>query len=266
MKKRRKGAAIVISIYNEKGGCGKTTTCLAIAHLLAKQKYKTLLIDNDPQRNSAVAILNPEDNIHPGITEVLLKDKPITDVIYQSKFQEIPLYGTPFRAENLEYFESDYSISDLHSRESTLKLALLPIKNDFDFIILDCPGNFNINTYCAFVASDYYIIPSEGEMSNLDGMLALEERLKKIRAYLNPNIKFSGMLLTRYRNTSVTNDFIDNAKTVLQDNFFPVYISLSKFVPESAGELQPVTVFEPECKPSLEYKKLVDIILKRIGR
>lgn len=260
-----KGTANIISIYNEKGGCGKTTSCLAIAHLLAQQKYKTLLIDNDPQRNSSVAILGTEDNKKAGISEVLLKGTQMKDVIYKSKFDKLPLFGTPFRAETFDYLESDYSMSDLKNRESTLKLALMSIVDDFDFVILDCPGNFNINTYNAFVASDYYIIPSEGEMSNLDGMLALEKRLKKIKSYYNPDLKFLGMLLTRYRNTAVTNEFIDNAKEFLGDKFFPVYISLSKYVPESAGEARPVTEYRPNCKPSEEYKSLIRILLKKLA-
>lgn len=185
---------ITISVAAQKGGVGKTSTSITLAAYLARKGYKTLLIDVDPQGNSTQVVL---DNY-----QILKKEDTVASILLERDelatvaASRIPnLYVCPSHDE-LSIAES--LLSSLHAKERRLAIQLEPIKEKFDFVIIDCPPNVNDLPQNAMVASDYIIIPFQADSFNLRGLQLLLDQKKKLNKYFNPQLEVLGLLSVAY--------------------------------------------------------------------
>lgn len=269
VRKKRRARAVVISSYTEKGGNAKTTNSITAAHLLAKQGYATLLIDNDPQQNAAACMLHDSELASPqliGVNEVLLKQQPIESAVYESKYESLPLFVCPFTPKGTNYDESDITMADFPRREATMKYAIEPILNDFDFIFIDCPGNFNVYTKNALTASDYVLVPVEADRYSLEGMSLLMQHVRSIRKTDNPQLDILGVVLVKDRMTNQHVSYKAIFAEQMKDKFFKTSIRLSIDVSDSTNYFVPVTQLYPKSKISQDYEALTREILKRVKR
>ena len=150
--------AIVISLVNQKGGVGKTTTAVSVAAFLGKRKKKVLLVDIDPQANTSSGLGVDKGSLEKTVYDVLIKDVPISEVIFETDAQNVDIVPT-----NINLAGAEVELVTAISREQILKKALAEVRDDYDYIIIDCPPSLGLLTINALTASDKIIIPIQGE-------------------------------------------------------------------------------------------------------
>lgn len=250
-------AAVVISIALQKGGVGKSTTAQALASTLGFKHKKTLLIDMDSQAN--VTYASGIDTPDKTITDVLGGDCKPDDAAIKCKFYDILAAD--------EYLTNVEISEDV---EPTLLIdAIEPIKDKYDFIIIDTPpalGNLSVN---ALVASDYVIIPIEPRPFALQGLGALHNTLQTVQNSLNPALKVLGILLIKYSNRTVLNrdikDMIADYAQQIGTIIFDTSIREGIAVPEAQTMRKPLIDYAKSSKPNIDYKAFTLEVLKKIG-
>jgi chromosome partitioning protein len=250
----------IIAVVNQKGGVGKTTSCINLAASLARLKQKTLLIDLDPQTNATTGSLFQRESISTTIAQVLLGETPITESLIMTPGHYTLIPGS-----------SDLTQTEIHllqkeQREYTLKKVLAPIIASYDTILLDCPPSLNILTVNALVAADSVIIPVQCEYFALEGLSNLMNTLQSIRATVNPALRIHGILRTLFdsRNSlakQVSEELFKHFKEKLYTTTIPRNIRLA----EAPSHGQPALFYDPNSSGSQAYLNLAKEILIRDG-
>lgn len=250
--------AIIISIALQKGGVGKSTTAQALASTLGFRHKKVLLIDMDSQGNTTYSsgVDNPERTVFNVLAEDCRADEALTHCKYYD------LLAADTYLTNIEMSE------DVEA--TLLKNALEPVRDAYDFIIIDTPpalGNLSFNS---LVASDYVVIPTDPRPFALQGLGKLHETIKSIRNNLNPSIKVAGILLVKYHNRTILNrdikimaeDYAKQMDTVV----FEASIREGIAVAEAQTVQQPLIDYAKKSKPNIDYEYFTDELLCKIGR
>jgi chromosome partitioning protein len=192
----------IISVANQKGGVGKTTTSVNLAAALARLEKKVLLIDLDPQGNSTVSMGVDKDDLTQTVCDLLIHQVPADSVclpIEKASLDIMPANG--------DLTEAEVQLIDRAHGPETLKLGLARIKNQYDVIIIDCPPTLNMLTVNALVASDAVLVPVQCEYFALEGLSALMDTIQTLQQTLNPNLEIDGLLRTMYdRRNNLAND------------------------------------------------------------
>ncbi|MDH5718564.1 MAG: AAA family ATPase [Spirochaetia bacterium] len=248
----------VISIANQKGGEGKTTTSLNLAHGTALEGYQTLLIDMDPQANSS-GIFIQSDSLETSIADVFLQKKKLSDVIIATKYENLSLAPSKINLAEVELaplnVEAPYVLRD----------SLVSVQNKFDFIVIDCPPSLSIFTVNALVASNYVIVPLQAEKFSIDGIQGLQNTIESIKRRINPELQIMGALITQLKNNTVL------TKTILPviKNYFPVFqnsISMGVAIGESHLSRQSIMDYNSSVKQATEYSSFVKEVVNELKK
>ena len=247
----------VISIANQKGGVGKTTTTVNLSAILAKKGKKVLLIDADPQGNATSGVgMNQQEDL--STYDLLVLDTPLVDIIKKTEIKN--LYICPA---NMNLAGAEVQLVSMMSREQRLKEKLAEAKDEFDFIFIDCPPSLGLITLNAFTASDSVLIPVQCEYYALEGLGQLLNTIELVRKHLNKNLYIEGALLTMYDiRTNLSNQVVKEVKKYFNNKVYKTVIPRNVRVSEAPSYGLPITVYDPHSKGAKSYEKLGKEFLK----
>lgn len=247
----------IISIANQKGGVGKTTTAVNLSTILAKKGKKVLLIDTDPQGN-ATSGLGIEKEVELSTYDLLIMESPAKDIIQETGIKN--LYICP---SNMNLAGAEVQLVSMMSREQRMKEKLDEIKEYFDYILIDCPPSLGLITLNAFTASDSVLIPVQCEYYALEGLGQLLNTVELVRKHLNKNLYIEGALLTMYDiRTNLANQVVREVKKFFQNKVYKTVIPRNVRVSEAPSYGMPITVYDPKSKGARSYEKFTREFIK----
>lgn len=249
----------IISVTNQKGGVGKTTTCVNLASYVADAGKKVLLIDIDPQGNACASLGVEVEKGKSSIYEVLLGEVQTKDAIYKSVVKNLDVLPS-----TVDLAGAEVDLVYVDNRENVLKEALKDIKNSYDFIFIDCPPSLGLLTVNALTATDSIIIPIQCEYFPLVGLGQLMNTVRLIKKHLNPNIEIEGVLLTMKDNRSnLVSQVAGEIKKYFETKVYDTYIPRNVRLAESPSHGKPILLYDSKSKGATAYKALCEEFLRK---
>ena len=248
----------IIAITNQKGGVGKTTTAVNLSALVAESGKRVLLVDIDPQGN-ATSGLGKSDTDDNTVYEVLLGEAAARDAVVPTGFGGLDLMPT-----SIELAGAEIELVSVDKREGLLKKALEDIKNDYDYIFIDCPPSLSLLTLNALTAADSVLIPIQCEYYALEGVGQLVNTVKLIRMKLNPDLKVEGILLTMFDGrTNLCAQVVQEVRNHFRDEAFDTMIPRNVRLSEAPSYGMPIHLYDPRCAGAQAYRELAAELIER---
>ncbi|MEE0865595.1 MAG: ParA family protein [Clostridia bacterium] len=247
----------IVSLANQKGGVGKTTTTVNLGTILAKKGKKVLLIDADPQGN-ATSGLGIEKEVEYSTYDILVNDAKIQDAIQDTIIKNLKLCPA-----NMSLAGAEVELVSMMSREQRLKEKLDEVKDEFDYILIDCPPSLGLITLNAFTASNSVLIPVQCEYFALEGLGQLINTINLVKKHLNKDIQIEGALLTMYDiRTNLSNQVVKEVKKYFENKVYKTVIPRNVRLSEAPSYGMPITEYDPRSKGAKSYTKFAKEFLK----
>lgn len=249
----------ILAITNQKGGVGKTTTCVNLAASLAATGRKVLLVDLDPQGNATTGSGLDKAHLKQTIYHVLIGEKSLKEVLQASakgNFDVVPA--------NRELAGAEVELVNEMARETRLKVALAEVKEQYDYVLLDCPPALNLVTVNALTAANAVMIPMQCEYYALEGLSDLVNTIKKVRAHLNPTLEIEGLLRTLFDNRNMLAQQVsEQLARHFGDKVYETVIPRNIRLAEAPSYGMPALIYDRASKGAQAYLALADEIIKR---
>ena len=257
------GPAVVISMCNQKGGVGKTTSTINLGAALAEYGRRVLLVDLDPQGALSAGLGVPHYELANTVHNLMVEPRVgIDDVLIHTRVEGLDLVPS-----NIDLSAAEIQLVNEVGREQTLGRALRPVLDSYDYVLIDCQPSLGLLTVNALACSDGVVIPTECEFFSLRGLALLTDTVDKVRDRLNPRLAISGILVTRYDSRTV------NAREVMArvierfgDLVFDTVINRTVRFPETSVAGEPITTWAPKSSGALAYRTLAREVIDRFGK
>ncbi|CAH6782751.1 Cobalamin biosynthesis protein CobQ [Vibrio chagasii] len=249
----------IVAIANQKGGVGKTTTCINLAASMAATKRKILVVDLDPQGNATMASGVDKYQVEATAYDLLVEDTPFDEVVCRSTSGNYDLI-----AANGDVTAAEIKLMEVFAREVRLKNALASIRDNYDFIFIDCPPSLNLLTINAMAAADSVLVPMQCEYFALEGLTALMDTISKLAAVVNENLKIEGLLRTMYdpRNR-LSNEVSDQLKKHFGSKVYRTVIPRNVRLAEAPSHGKPAMYYDKYSAGAKAYLALAGEMLRR---
>jgi len=249
----------IIAIANQKGGVGKTTTAINLGACLGVLEYKTLLVDSDPQANATSGVGLDPHLVEHGIYEVILGKANIEDSIQKTTSPNLDILPA-----NLDLIGAEIELVDMAQRERKLYQELEKIRDNYDFIVIDCSPSLGLVTLNALTAADSVMIPVQCEYFALEGLGKLLNTIKIVQTQLNPRLEVEGILLTMYdTRLRLANQVVEEVRIHFQDLVLNTVIHRNTRLGEAPSYGESIILHDVTCKGSVNYLNLAREILQR---
>ena len=247
----------VIAVANQKGGVGKTTTAVNLSTSLAKKNKKVILIDGDPQGN-ATSGLGVEKDPENSLYDVLVNEVDIKTTLQDTCVKTLKVCPS-----NMDLAGAEVELVSQMSREFRMKEKIDPIKDEYDYIIIDCPPSLGLITLNSFTAADSVLIPVQCEYYALEGLGQLLNTINLVKKHLNKNLEIEGAVLTMYdMRTNLSNQVVKEVKRYFDDKVYKTVIPRNIKLSEAPSFGMPIGLYDPKSKGARAYEKLAKEVMK----
>ncbi|GAB4295547.1 MAG: AAA family ATPase [Marinilabiliales bacterium] len=249
----------VVAIANQKGGVGKTTTAINLASSLAVLEMKVLLIDADPQANATSGSGFEVKNIKTSIYECLMDDINPKDIILNTEIE-----GFDVLPAHIDLVGAEIELLNQPNREKVLKRVVEKVRNDYDFVLIDCSPSLGLITVNALTAADSVIIPVQSEFFALEGLGKLLNTIRIIQNRLNPELQIEGFLLTMYDSrTNLANQVVEEVRKHFQSMVFETIVQRNVKLAEAPSHKKPIILYDAASKGANSYLNLAREVLQK---
>lgn len=251
------GRTIVIA--NQKGGVGKTTTAINLSASLAELEQKVLVVDMDPQGNTTSGFGVEKDELEHTVYELLLGESELENCIQQEIFPNLSIIGS-----NINLAGAEIELLSIENREFLLKNALDKVREDYDFIIIDCPPSLNMLTINSMCAGDSVIVPIQCEYYALEGLSQLIHTIDLVKERLNPELEIEGVVFTMYdARTNLSLQVVENVKDNLNQKIYKSIIPRNVRLAEAPSHGLPITKYDAKSTGAEAYRLLAEEVIHR---
>lgn len=248
-----------ISIFNQKGGVGKTTTCINLAAAIGAKGYSVLIADLDPQGNSTSGLGIDKSELAYSMYEVLMGEAQARAVVVETEFKNLSVLPA-----NMNLAGAELELAEMEDRNRVFKKAIAPLTVDYDFIFIDCPPSLGLLSINALTASDTVIVPLQCEYYALEGLSQLVNTVRIVKTHYNEHLEYEGVVFTMYDSRLKLNQqVLSEVEKYFPRKTYKTYIPRGVRLAEAPSYGKPILYYEKYSKGSLAYKKLAEEFLKK---
>ena len=251
----------IIAIANQKGGVGKTTTAINLSASLASMNKKVLALDMDPQGNMTSGLGVDKDEAEKTVYDLIIGNAVINECICRNALENLDVLPS-----NINLSAAEIELIGVDNKEYILKSEVDKVKNDYDFIVIDCPPALSMLTINAMTTADSVIVPIQCEYYALEGLSQLIHTIELVQERLNPALEIEGVVFTMYHaRTNLSLQVVENVKDNLQQNIYKTIIPRNVRLAEAPSYGQPITIYDSRSAGAESYRLLAEEVINREG-
>jgi chromosome partitioning protein len=251
----------ILTIANQKGGVGKTTTAVNLAASLAAAEHRTLLIDVDPQGNAGSALGIRRDETDRSVYEVLLDDLPMREAVRKTELKFLDLVPA-----SKHLVGAELELAEIDGREGRLKRAVDEISGEYEYVIIDCPPSLGLLTLNGLVAAKGVVIPLQCEYYALEGLADVLKTIELVKASANPELTVDGIVLTMFSANNLANQVAEEIRRTFADQVFETVIPRNVRLSEAPSHGKPILLYDIASKGCQSYLELAREVTARLGQ